>query len=74
MQVFTNKRKNKTISKDELFKTKNLKKLLKEEKRESEIEKIIEVYSQDKTYYYTLGSCIFMIIILSIAALFGGYN
>ncbi|PPR08862.1 MAG: hypothetical protein CFH44_00631 [Proteobacteria bacterium] len=74
MKAFPNKRKNSTRSKDELFKTKNLNGLLKKEQRASERVKIKEVKSQDKTYYYTLGACVFMILLLSCLALFGGYQ
>lgn len=74
MKAFPEKRKNRTKSKDELFKSRNLRLLLKKEKRSSEIDKIREVRSQDKTYYCTLGACIFMILLLSASALFGGYK
>lgn len=74
MKSFPNKRKNETFSKQELFQVKNINKLLEEEQRADEIEKIKEVKEQDKTYYYTLGACVLMIMLLSASALFGGYK
>jgi len=74
MKIFPNKRKNSQKTKEELFKIKGLDKLLKEEKRAEELDKIQEVKEQDRTYYYTLGACVAMILILSCLALFGGYN
>ncbi|HAG52623.1 MAG TPA: hypothetical protein DCL21_02435 [Alphaproteobacteria bacterium] len=74
MKIFPNKRKNSQKTKEELFKVKGLSKLLKKEQRAEELEKIQEVQEQDKTYNYTLGACVAMILILSCLALFGGYS
>lgn len=72
--AFKNRRNNKNKTIKELFQIKNRKLLLIKEKREEERKKIIEVESQDKTYYYTVFSCIAIIILFSILAIFGGYN
>jgi len=74
MKAFPNKRKNSPKTKEELFKIKGLNKLLKKEQRKEELEKIKKVQEQDRTYYYTLGACVAMILVLSCLALFGGYN
>tara|TARA_Y100001960_G_scaffold39163_1_gene37743 strand:- start:4391 stop:4615 length:225 start_codon:yes stop_codon:yes gene_type:complete len=74
MKVFPNKRKESQRSAQDLFKSKDLKKIMKKEKRKEELDKIRKVQEQDKTYYYTLTSCIFVILVLTCLALFGGYQ
>ncbi|MCP4355288.1 MAG: hypothetical protein GY793_06575 [Proteobacteria bacterium] len=67
---FKNRRKKKPFSKEELFKVKNKTKLLKQEKRREEKEKILHVKEQDKTYEYTLAFCSVVIVLFILIALF----
>lgn len=73
MKAFKNRRQEKQLTKEELFKVKDKSKLLAKEKRSEEVLKILHVKEQDKTYYYTLGSCVFVIVLMTCLALFGGY-
>jgi hypothetical protein len=74
MNIFPDKRKNRNNEVENLLKSRKVNNLHKTEKRKDVLEKINNIKENDRTYYYTLFSCIAIILLLSFLALFGGYT